>query len=189
VETKTADRLREFLLREWSSGLRLTTVPQAMARLELADDVRLRWRVAKGLEALWRDALTSPEKRRRIAQALGRPFDESQIEQFRGQVGTWNIAAVALSEDEKLVARHILLHQQRGLLLPHPPDTAKALGIPLRKVQRALRVLAKVGFVDLGDGGSSPGYVLTEGHEELLEGLGFMFHTVSLETGEQFGVP
>ena len=189
AQMKTADRLQELLLQEWSSVLRLTTIPQAMQRLGVRDDLRLRWRVAGRLETLWRGALTSPEKRRGIAQALGRPFDESQVERFRQQVGTWDLASVALSEDEKLVARHILLHRRRGLPLPQAPGTAKALGMTTREVWRALRMLARVGFVNLGDRRSSMGYALAEGHEKLLGGLGFMYHTVSLDTGERFGVP
>jgi len=188
-EMSNAEQVGELLLREWTTGLRLTTIPQAMGRLGIKDDLRLRWAVTRRLEGVWRDALTSPEKRRAIAQALGRPFDESQLEGFREQVGTWNLAAVALSEDEKLVARHMLMHQRRGRPLPQPGDTAKTLGLPVRQVRRALRMLARLGFLKLDAGRSPRRFSLSDGHEKLLQGLGFMFHVVSLPTGERFGVP
>lgn len=83
-----AKHVEEFLLREWTSGLRLTTIPQALQRLGMGDDVNLRRRVGKHLEQLWRDTLTSPEKRRGIAEALGRDLDEVRDKQWRQQVGT-----------------------------------------------------------------------------------------------------
>lgn len=182
-------RVIQRLLDSWGDSLRLTSIPQAMASLGIGDKPGLRWRIAQRLEGLWRGALTSPEKRRGIAAALGRPFDESQLEQWREQVDTWNMASVVLREDEKLVARHILLHQQKGLLLPRPAETAERLGLSVQRVHSALRMLSRVGFVSLRDPRRLATYALAEGHEMLLAGLGFSFHTVSLETGERFGVP
>ena len=83
--------------------------PLAVRRLGIKDNLRLRWEVGRQLESLWRDALTSPEKRRRITQALGRELDETRDERWRKQVETWNLASIVLSEDEKLVARYIMM--------------------------------------------------------------------------------
>ena len=182
------EALEEFLIKEWSTGLRLTTVPQAMQRLGIADDAGLRWRVAKRLEALWHQVLTSPEKREQIAAALGRPLDEVREERWRQQVSTWGLASVLLSEEEKLAARHILMRQREGSPLPQPVETSKTLGLPVSEVHKAIRTLARLGFLSLSDGRRPARYALADNHERFLEGLGFSFHTVSLDTGERFGV-
>lgn len=184
-----AERIESLLLQEWTTGLRLTTIPQAMARLGIKDDLRLRWRVASRLEGIWRDALTSPEKLRQIASALGRPYDETQLEGWRQQVGTWSLASVILSENEKLTARYILRHYRQGDPLPPPATIAKALRIPTREVLRALRALGRLGFLSLPNLPSLSNYGLADGHERFLKGLGFFFHTVTLDSGECFGVP
>jgi len=183
-----AQRLQVFLLQEWSQGMRLTTIPQAIQRLGIADERGLRWRVAKGLEALWRDALTRPERRRAIAQALGRPFDESQLEGFRQQVGTWNLASIFLTENEKLMARYILMHKESESP-PSPANLAGALGVPEPEIHMGLRSLARLGFIVLSGPSRLGRYTLAHDYEKFLKGLGFFFHTVTLDVREQFGVP
>lgn len=189
IARQDEQRVTHHLLASWGDSLRITSIPQALASLGIQDKPGLRWRIAQRLEGLWRGALTSPEKPRGIAAALGRPFDETQIERWREQVDTWNMASVVLSEDEKLVARHILLRHRQGDPLPKPVETARALGIPAQKVHNALRLLARVGFVSLPNSRRPSSYGLAQGYERLLEGLGFFFHTVTLDTGERFGVP
>lgn len=184
-----AARLQQLLIQEWSSGLRLTTIPQALQRLGVEDDVNLRWRLARRIGQLWHDTLASPEKRREIARALGRDLDEARDEQWRQQVRTWNLASILLREEEKLVARAILMHHGKGLSLPPPRDIAQMLGLKTQEVHRAIRLLARLGFLSLPDGRRPALYTLADGHEGFLDGLGFSFHTVTLDTGERFGVP
>ncbi len=83
-----ARQLERFLAEEWGRGLRLTTIPQAMHRLGIADDPRVRWRVARLLSGWWRNALSSQEKRLEVAAAIGRDVDEVQDERWRQQVVT-----------------------------------------------------------------------------------------------------
>ena len=45
--------VENLLVKDWASGLRLTTVPQAMGRLGIADDIDYRWRVANNLYGHW----------------------------------------------------------------------------------------------------------------------------------------
>ena len=184
----SAQKLEKLLVQEWSTDLRLTTIPQAMGRLGMADDSGLRWEVANRLEPAWRNALISPEKRRQVAAALGRELDESQSERLRQQLGTWHLASILLTEDEKLVARYILICQE-GAPHPSPADTSDKLGIPVPEVNEALRMLARVGFLSLRDRRRPASYTVAQGYERLLEGLGFSFHTVTLDTGDRFGVP
>jgi hypothetical protein len=139
--------------------------------------------------------LLSPEKHQEILTSLGRPPDEVLAGEgvFSGrwleQVDTWHLASILLSEDEKLVARHILMAHRVGSPLPRPEETAAALGLTVRGVQGALRMLARLDFIFMDDGRRAAHYSLSEGHERLLNGLGFSFHTVALDAGERFGIP
>jgi hypothetical protein len=187
-------RLEDVLTSDWSTGLRLTSIPQAMERLGLPDDPGLRWRLAGRLEGQWRGTLLGPEKQREILASLGRLPDEALAgeggfsKRWADQVDTWHPASILLSEDEKLVARHILMAHREGLSLPRPEETAAVLGLTVQGVHRALRMLGLIDFLFIEDGWRAAHYSLNEGHERLLDGLGFSFHTVTLDTGERFGI-
>ena len=56
------DAIEKLLVNDWASGLRLTTVPQALHRLGFADDMETRWRIADRHYDLWQSTLESPEK-------------------------------------------------------------------------------------------------------------------------------
>lgn len=187
--TEPVHAIQRLLLSEWAVGLRLTTVPQAMQRLGIADDPRLRWRAAAGLESSWRELFSSPDKRRQIEQALGLRFDASKLDGLRTQVKDWQLASILLTDDEKLVARHVLFRERHGLPLPHPSATATTLSVSKREVHTAIRMLACLGFLVLPDGRRPAHYSLAPDHARLFKGLGCNFHTVTLETGERFGVP
>jgi hypothetical protein len=160
-----------------------------MERLGLQDDPRVRWSVAGHVDRLWRGTMTSPEKRRQIAAVLGRPYDEAMDRPWREQFGSWHLASILLSEDEKLVARYILMHGRRGMALPSLAQTAGAMQSSVQEVSRAIRMLARIGYLTLPDGRRPSEYALAKEHGSVLGGLGFSFHTVTLDTGERFGVP
>lgn len=178
-----------FLVAEWQEGLRITTVPQAMARLGLPDDEEARWQVGQrlgrawrrrlGLRGLWRGLrwlrLADRHKVRAWLPSLGR------IPSLVAEARDWNPAVYILSNDEKLIARHIL-HAGRVL---SPDEIAAALNLDRATVEASLRMLARLSFLT----GEEGRYCLAPGHRHLLEGLGFNFHTVTLEGGEQFNVP
>ena len=50
-------------------------------------------------------------------------------------------------------------------------------------------MLARLGFLTLFGGQSVDTYALAEDYARYLDGLGFSFHTVTLEDDEQFGIP
>lgn len=93
----------------------------------------------------------------------------------------WNPAVYTLSNDEKLMARHILGVGE----VPAPDEIRTALDLERETVETGLRMLARLGFLT----GTAGGYRLASGHERFLAGLGFNFHTVTLENGERFNVP
>jgi hypothetical protein len=160
-----------------------------MERLGMADRIPVRWCVAKRLEALWRNVLTSSEKRTQIATALGRPMDEAREVRWRQQVSTWQLPSILLTEGEKLVARYILMRQREGVQLPPPFDIARALNLSVREVHKAVLMLARLGLLSIQDRRRPASYSLANGYQVFSEGLGFSFHTVTLDTGERFGVP
>ena len=190
LETIPSLGFAEFLIQEWSTGLRLTTIPQAMERLGVDQGLlEWRWRMAWRLEAAWREVLLSPGKQQQIAEALGCRLEEAQVEKWRRQVETWTLANILLTEEEKLVARHVLWRHRKESGLPSPGETAEALGIRVREVHNSLRMLGRLGFLSIADGRRPANFQLVEDWGRFTEGLGFSFHTVALDSGDRFGVP
>ena len=54
--------IEKLLINDWASGLHITTLPQAMGQLGLADEPDLRWEVANHMDAKWHSSLEIPEK-------------------------------------------------------------------------------------------------------------------------------
>lgn len=182
-------RIVKFLMHEWQEGLRITTVPQAMMRLGLPDDEELRYRAGRRLERIWRRRLglrglwRGLRGLRSANRRKARPWATSlrRLPSLLGEARSWNPAVYILSNDEKLIARLI---RNTGRV-PSLEEIAAVLDLDRSTVERGLRMLTNVGFLAARAGG----YQLAAGHQHLLEGLGFNFHTVTLENGEQFNVP
>ena len=189
MDEKAVERL---LISDWASGLRITTVPQAMSRLGIADDLEARWELANRMGALWHSTLETPEKIREVHSAIGLLADEERAalsQHWREQVGTWDRASILLTENEKLMARHILWGQRHGSHLPSPEDIGAAVDIGPEETANGIRILTWLGFLVLPDGRSVDTYTVAEDHARFLDGLGFSFHTVTLDGGERFGIP
>jgi len=181
------ERAAASLRAEWEEGLRITTIPQVLARLGLPDDEETRWRIAERMGAAWR--------RRLGVRGLWRGLRWLRPRSWRGRPGSslfrlpslvaearrWNPAVFILSNDEKLIARNIL----RTGRVPPPEEIAAVLGLTPVDVRTGLRLLARLAFL----AGREGDYQLGPGYTRFLEGLGFNFHTVTLEGGEQFNVP
>jgi len=184
--------IEELLVKDWASGLRLTTVPQAMHRLGIADEVDTRWRIANTIYDLWQSILASPEKTQSAASAIGlkKPSQvEALSQRWLEQVVTWDRASILLTDNEKLVARYTWASHRQGQPLPQPENTSLALDIPTQEVYNGIQMLTRLGFLSLQESPSIIGYNLVEGAERFHEGLGFSFHTVTLDDDEQFGIP
>ena len=67
--------IEKLLISDWASGLRITTVPQAMDRLGMADDLATRWEMADRMDALWHSTLGTPEKVQAVNSAIGSVTD------------------------------------------------------------------------------------------------------------------
>lgn len=180
----------DYLRRDWDTGLRITTVEQAMRALGLRPDDELRWRVGQALDNAWRRRLGFRQLLRGLRWLRGFRwrdlFDLVGPSSMRAEIKQWNPASFILTNDEKLVARYILSVQGDAGRLPRRAEITDALGLDDTRTRGALRMLDRLGFLTLDAGDR---YRLAPDHSTLLEGLGFSFHTVTLEDGEQFNVP
>ena len=184
--------IEKLLFNDWASGLRITTVPQAMQRLGIADDVDTRWRIANRIYDLWQSILASPEKIQSAGSAIGLKNSsglEGLSQRWLEQVATWGRASILLTDNEKLVARHIWARHSQELQPTRPENIAMDLDISTKEVSSSIRMLTRLGFLSLPGSPSNCGYTLAEDAERFHEGLGFSFHTVTLDDDEQFGIP
>ena len=144
------------------------------------------------MDALWHSTLESPEKVQEVNSAIGLITAEQQAgltEHWRDQVGAWDRASILLTDNEKLTARHILYRQRYSSSLPSLEDIGDSVGIGGEETASGIQMLAKLGFLAVPSGQGADGYSLTEDHGRFLEGLGFSFHTVTLDDDERFGIP
>ncbi len=184
--------IEKLLIDDWASGLRITTVPQAMQRLGMADDLERRWEIANRMDAMWHSALEAPEKLQEVNLALGRTTEAEQAglaQSWPEQVASWDRASILLTDNEKLIARQILYRRKISSDLPPPGDIAAAVGIGSEETAGGIKMLSWLGFLILPDGQPVDGYTLADDHPRFLDGLGFSFHTVTLDDEMQFGIP
>lgn len=113
-------------------------------------------------------------------------FDLIGPSPLRAEIKQWNSASFILTNDEKLVARYILRVQDDAGRLPPSSEIREALHLDETKTHTALRMLQRLSFLILNGDNQ---YDLALGHRTFLQGLGFSFHTVTLQDHEQFNVP
>ena len=184
--------IEQLLVSDWASGLRITTVPQAMHRLGMADDLEQRWEIANRMDALWHSTLETPEKIREVNMAIGQITEEEQaslLKSWPDQVRSWDRASILLTDNEKLIARQILYRQKTSATLPSVEDIALAVGIGPEETNGGIRMLTLLGFLTLPSRQTVTDYALAADHGRFLEGLGFSFHTVTLDDEVRFGIP
>lgn len=179
-----------YLRRDWDAGLRITTIEQAMRTLGLPEDEQVRWHVGQALDDAWRQRLGFRQIWRGLRWLRGFRwrdlFDLVGPSPLRQEIKQWSPASFILTNDEKLVARYILRVQQDTGHLPPSSEIREAIHMDETKTQTALRMLQRLGFVTLN---GDERYSLASDYTALLQGLGFSFHTVTLQDHEQFNVP
>jgi hypothetical protein len=180
----------DYLRQDWDTGFRITTIEQAMHALGLPQDDDLRWQVGQELDDVWRRRLGF----RKLLKGLRwlRGFRWRDLfglvgpSPLRAEVKQWNPASYILTNDEKLVARYILRVQCDTASLPDMAEISGALYLDQTQTFAALRMLDRLGFLVLD---SDRTFRLAPDYGRFLQGLGFSFHTVTLQNAEQFNVP
>ena len=82
----------------------------------------------------------------------------------------------------------MLRHSGSVSSAPSLHDIARVLNLPDASVAKAVKMLIRLGFLT-ADNTRPSAYSLASDYQRFLEGLGFFFHTITLEGGERFGVP
>lgn len=187
-------RIVAHLQSEWRTGLRLTTVAQAMAALGLSEDDEIRWQVGGALEREWQQFHSVPGFLRGLKWLTGQKLSRLLrflpgvvfgLPRMLQEARDWNPAVYILTEDEKVVARHILFADKQARPMPSAAEIAAALSFSSERAARGLAMLTRLGFLSRRDSG----YALAADHERFSRGLGFNFHTITLSNGEAFNVP
>lgn len=119
------------------------------------------------------------ELRLRIGAYLADHLDLSE------RLSRWGADAFVLTEDEKLLARCIWQTWERSGAVPGLSELEQSCDLSPGAMPLGLEVLASLGFV--AHEGQS--YAMLADFEERAGGLGFNFHSVTLENGERFNVP
>ncbi len=143
------------LLQDWQDIFRCTTIEQALERVGVP---------------------FSHERRMAIAAFL---LESVEIQEAM----RWHPATYILTNEEKLVARVLLRHEQHSQPLPAAADIAQAFSLAEGTVREGLAALARVGFLHQPAGQALR---LVPVYRQFLTGLGFYYHEVVLESGERF---
>lgn len=142
------------LLQDWQDISRCTTIDQALERVGVP---------------------FSHERRLAIAAFL---LESTEIQEAM----RWHPATYILTNEEKLIARVLLRHEQHSQPLPAAADIAQVLSLAEEKVRDGLAALAWVGFLKA----KGEDVQLAPDYRSFLSGLGFYYHEVVLESGERF---
>ncbi len=142
------------LLQDWQDILRCTTIDQALERVGVP---------------------FSHERRLAIAAFL---LESTAVREAM----RWHPATYILTNDERLIARALLRHEQHSQLLPAVVDIAQALSLAEEKVRDGLAALAWVGFLHK----VKEEVRLAPDYRRFLTGLGLYYHEVVLASGERF---
>lgn len=141
-------RVIQVLFADWQDWLRCTTIDQAMERVGLP---------------------FSHEARLGVAAFLG--ADPQAAQAMR-----WALPTYVLTNDEKLVARHLLRRCENGSKIPPPAVAAMDAQVPYETAEMAFEALSWLGVLVR----QPVGWTLADDLQRFLGGLGFSFHEVVL---------
>ncbi len=159
--TPAEQKVIEFLKDDWDKDFSVTSIDLAMEAVGLdpsAADVRYR---------------------------LG-TYIKSHPELHRA-VRVWGWETLALTPDEKLIARALINAVRDDAETPSLERLAQLVGVPGREVENGLAMLARYGILRQEAPVGGAGYVVASDRYLNWEPrLDFLFHTVSLSSGRQF---
>ena len=102
-------------------------------------------------------------------------------------VRMWGWETLALTPDEKLIARALIHAVRDDAATPSLERLAELVGISGREVENGLAMLERYGILRQEASAGGSGYLVTsERYLNWEPRLDFLFHTVSLSSGRQF---
>ena len=172
-----ADRsVLDYLRADWERLFHLTTVPQALATLDLDDDPTRRWRLAYHL--------ADQSASHRQSQTAAAPPTQSAP---YPAVGRWGLPTLVLREDEKLLGRYLTARGVAGEA--DLAEAAAAAGTTPSLALEALDALQRAGLLAGKPSGARLHWQFVPEWPRRLGPLAFTWHTVTPPSGRAFGVP
>jgi predicted DNA-binding transcriptional regulator len=153
-------KIVQYLVNDWGKDYSITTVDTATEALGLPQSDQMRFRIGKYIKR-------HPELHSVIRQ--------------------WGWQTVALTPNEKLVARAIVNRERDKQKPPSIGDLAKAVRISEKEANAAVEMLAHLGILKRDKSVGGIGYVAAETrYLNWQPWLDFQFHRVALSSGRIF---
>ena len=155
----------EYLKEDWEKKYRVTNIKQGIEALGLSYKSEMRMRIGDFLESV---------------------YDGNDV--FSDRLERWGPYPFIPINEEKLIARCLLLNFKLSGAMPISTEIAQILDMDEGDVDAALEVLNYMGFIDKHRSDSRRVFKLSGDYEKFLRRLGFTFHEITLENGEPFNV-
>ena len=153
-------RIVQYLLNDWGKDYSITSVDIAIDALGLRQSDQMRFRIGKYVK------------------------DHPEIHSVIRQ---WGWQTVALTPNEKLVARAIVNRERDRQKPPLMDDLAKAVGISEKEAKAAVEMLARLAILKPDRSVGGIGYIAAETrYLNWQPWLDFQFHRVALSSGRIF---
>jgi hypothetical protein len=163
--TSEESQVVEYLKKDWEKRYRVSNIKQGIDALCLPNKNQVRIRIGDFLQSIHGGSDT-----------------------FSKRLEKWGPYPFIPTNEEKLIARCLLLYFKMTGTMPISTEIAQILDLEEGDVDAALDLLNYMGFIEKHRSNSRWVYNFSRDYEKFLRGLGFTFHEVTLENGESFNV-
>ncbi len=157
--TAQEQKVIDYLVKDWGEDSSVTSVDIAMNTLKVAPSDETRFRIGNYIKS-------HPE----LHEVIRR----------------WGWVTLALTPDEKLIARALINAQRDSKPVPSLSELAKAVGIKEPDVKRGLAMLERYEILKKDSKAGQPRFTVMPRYIKWEPRLDFVFHKVSLDSGRQF---
>ncbi|HKO99351.1 MAG TPA: hypothetical protein VJU86_20295 [Pyrinomonadaceae bacterium] len=157
--TPEEQKVIDYLVADWGKDYSITSVDIAMVALKIPPSDETRFRIGSHIKA-----------HPKLHEVIRR----------------WGWVTLALTPDEKLIARTLINAEHDGKPQPSISEIAKAVGITELEARSGLSMLGRYEILKREAKGT--GYKMVSRYLKWEPRLDFIFHTVSLDSGRQFNV-
>ena len=151
----------DYLVKDWGEDSSVSSVDIAMNAVKVAPSDETRFRIGNYIKA-------HPE----LHEVIRR----------------WGWVTLALTPDEKLIARALINAERDNKPTPSVSELAKAVGIKEPDVKRGLAMLERYEILKRDSKAGGVGYAVIPRYIKWQPRLDFVFHKISLDSGLQFNV-